>query len=333
MYCRKTPSYGQGAYAKPLNIPEKVGYQAPREDIARPFKAHPYADGHTHQYTKYRGPNYQGTAVAGPAVSPLKSHAQKQYERSEDPSHTARHAAFHHHPERDVRLNAHKASYGTGQWKGDTVIAPGGGTVVVPQRPRPRTTPKKVGNDGSLSHATYGGGQYIPEDRLEHPDCSGFTALSARGLHSPSKLAPKPQGSMSDINNGHHNGHKAMHAPPVDYGAGAYRSPVKGEGPQGVAGVHFGSRQGGVSDQKYLPTSGEMVLGTNAALPDYGTGAYASPKKHYVHDRYADVGQGGGMFRRQTDLVSYRHGQREDVHLTLGHAGYGAYSSPRSGVY
>jgi len=41
MYCRKTPSYGDGAYAKPINRAEKVGYQAPREDVSPPSATFP----------------------------------------------------------------------------------------------------------------------------------------------------------------------------------------------------------------------------------------------------------------------------------------------------
>merc|ERR1711939_87136 len=309
MYCRKTSSYGSGAYAKPLNVAPKIGYQTPREDVARPFKARPYNDHHTTYYSVYKSPACVGPPPHGPAVSPMKPFEDRQFERSEDPTVGAR-GALHN---RDARLNTHKAGYGEGNWKGSSQLAPGGGTFVVPEKPRPRTVPCQPGTDGSLSHEGYGGGVYVPEDRLEHPDCSGFTKLSKRQCHSPTKLTPKPTGCKGNIGHGHHNGHRSVHAPPpADYGAGSYASPAKGD-PEGVAGVHFGSRAGGVSEAKYLPTHREAIHGQNATVADYGYGSFASPKKVMVHSRYAEG-----------------HGYDQRLH---DHPGYGAYVTPRSGIY
>merc|ERR1711998_94705 len=101
MYARKTPAYGSGHYAKPLNIPAKVGYQAPREDVARPFKAREYNQ--SGYYSIYQGTNYVGAPQAGSAVSPLKTFAEKELARSEDPTIGARTAIDN----RDARLHPH----------------------------------------------------------------------------------------------------------------------------------------------------------------------------------------------------------------------------------
>lgn len=279
-----------------MNTPPKVGYQEPREDVARPFKARAYNDGY---YSKYNSPNFMATPTAGPATSPMKSAAQKNLERSEDPTVGARSAVS----SRDARLNPHRAAYGVGSWTGESYLAPGGGTMVTPAKPPPRVVPQ------SLAHAAYGAGMYVPQDSLEHPDCSGFTKLQQRHLPSPSQLTPKPSGCRGDIDICH-NGHKSFNAPPAPaYGSGVYAQKVAQEA-QGVAGVHYGSRQGGVSDAKYLPGShAEATMGRNATVPDYGSGNFASPRQIMPHDRYA-VG-----------------------HPASRNPGHGAFFTPRSGIY
>jgi hypothetical protein len=288
-----------------MNIPAKVGYQAPREDVARPFKAREYNS--SGYYNVYKGAGYKGVPVGnGSAEFPLKQFAEKELERSVDPTVTARTAM---HP-RDGRLNAHKAAYGEGKWKGESYIVAGGKTAVTPQKPRPHTVPAQVGSDGSLSHPSYGQGEYVRQDRTEHPDLAGFTKLSKRGLHDSNNLTARSAKSRGDIEvttNGYYPA-----APPQLYGGGHYASQIVQAEASGVAGIHYGTRKGGVSEAKYLPTHNEAVMGHNARLSDYGGGAYASPQKPMVHGRYG---------------VDHPWEARRDV------AGYGAYVTPRSGIY
>jgi len=291
MYCRKSPSYGSGHYSKPTSPSAKVGYQEPREDVARPFKAREYNSGG--YYSIYKGVT---PAVAGSASSPLKSFEQKEFERSEDPTYAAR-AALH---SRDARLNGHRTPYGHGAWKGDSYIAAGGGTAV-PQKPMPRTHPKQVGSDGSLVHTSYGEGEYVRRDHTEHPDSAGFSKLAKRGIGSPSKLTSRPGVSRGDVG----KPAKSM------YGGTEFARPVTHDY-AGIAGIHYSTRKGGVSEAKYLPTHDEAVMGQNRQVSAYGQGEYASPVKPMVAGRY---GQG------------HPWEQRRDL------AGYGAFVSPRSGIY
>merc|ERR1711871_600353 len=226
-------------------------------------------------------------------------------ERTEDPTIGAR-TAVH---SRDARLNQHRAPYGEGAWRGESYLVAGGGTAVTPQKPRPRTVPKEVGTDGSLSHDGYGAGVYVPQDTTEHPDIAGFSKLSKRGHHDANNLTARKPGSRGDIDKSH-NGYRYAAAGP-GYGTTSYAKPVASEA-SGVAGVHFGTRKGGVSDAKYFPTHNEAVMGYNAVVPSYGQGKFASPVKPMAQARYG-YGQPWE--------------QRRDV------AGYGAYVAPRSGVY
>jgi len=247
-----------------------------------------------------------GNAQAGSAAPPVKTFEQKELERSEDPTLGAR-SALH---DRDSRLNPHRASYGSGKWSGDSYIKAGGGTAVVPQKARPRTVPQQVGSDGSLSHPVYGQGAYVPSASGEHQDLAGFSKLSKRGCHdannSTARGSALSRGDIDKTTNGYRYA-----APQPSYGNAAYAAPVKGE-VTGVPGVHFGSRNGGVSEDKYLPTHEEAVMGRNSRVGDYGQGAFASPKKAMVHARYA---------------MGHPYEQHRDM------AGYGAYVAPRSGVY
>lgn len=86
-------------------------------------------------------------------------------------------------------------------------------------------------------------------------------------------------------------------------------APAEGDG---VAGVHYSTRKGGVSEAKYLPTHAEAAMGHNAVVPKYGAGKFASPVKPQVMPRYG---------------LGHSWEERRDL------AGFGAYVAPRSGVY
>jgi len=324
MYCRKTPAYGSGNYAIPLNTPPKTGYQAPREDVARPFKAKPYGEGGHYNLYKNAKPHPNN----GPAQNALKSFADKEHSRKECPTHTSRNTVNgdgHMSQARDARLNPHKHAYGGGKWSGNTVIAPGGGLTVVATKqsekpsfsdhrshdpmPRPRTVPKAVGKEGTMPHPSYGSGEYVPQNKSEHPDCAGFTKLQKRGQGDFTNLTAKPGRHRGDIN-AQHDGYFLAPPRPAQ-GEGFYASPVKSDA-AGVAGIHYSTRNGGYSDQKYVPTHAESVMGQNAPVANYGRGDFASPQKPMVGPRYGE----GHVWADRRDL-----------------AGCGAYVSPRSGIY
>jgi hypothetical protein len=181
--------------------------------------------------------------------------------------------------------------------------------------------PKKAGKEGSLDHPAYGDGEYAYQEKLEHADIAGWAKLQQRGQSDFNNLTAR---STSSKNNGYpsmpsggactgenqFNGYFLAEPRPAQ-GEGYYASPVN-KRLEGVAGVHFGTRNGGVSDAKYLPTHVEAVLGYNAAVPDYGDAKFASPVKAQVHARYGE----GHPWKERRDLD-----------------GCGAYVTPRSGIY
>lgn len=249
--------------------------------------------------------------MAGPAVSPLRTPAERAARFNMDPTY-GQGGNRQSVSDRDIRLNPHRAPYGQGAWKGNTALKPGGGTIAIPEKARTRTIP------ASPAKATYGSGQFVPRHEVEHPDCAGFAGRTLpSGLQSPANLTPKPP-----LSRGMSFATDAVPSNPYTYGSGA---PAYGAGNTvspavkmrhdpnpGVAGVHYGARKGGVSENKYLPIHAEMVMGYNAAVPDYGHGDFASPVKAMVHAKYG---------------IGHPWSERRDL------AGYGAFVSPRSGVY
>merc|ERR1719272_1304156 len=114
----KAPSYGNGNYARPINRQPKVGYQEPRDDVARPFRTRDYGNG---DFNKYK--------QAYTHLTP-----DERCERyNEDPQHVASQrklqgGANTNSVARDKRLNTTKVPYGEGAWRGNSEIKSGGGT-------------------------------------------------------------------------------------------------------------------------------------------------------------------------------------------------------------
>jgi len=230
--------------------------------------------------------------MAGPAVSPVRTQAERAARFNMDPTY-GQGGNRQHVSDRDIRLNQHRAPYGQGAWK-----------ATVPDKAMARTIP------ASPAKATYGGGQFVPRHEVVHPDCAGFASCNP-------KLTPKPPLShgMSHASGAVPSNPYTYGSAAAAYGAGATVSPavkMRHEANHGVAGVHYGARKGGVSENKYLPAQNEMVMGYNAAVPDYGYGDFASPVKAMVHAKYG---------------IGHPWSERRDL------AGYGAFVSPRSGVY
>ena len=293
---------------------EKVGYQEPREDVARSFKAKvPQGQG---RYSVYESPNKVRTSrEAGVAVSPLRNHVERADKFSLDPTYGPG-GARRPMDQRDARLNPHKSPYSAAAWRGSPS-----------ERQRPSVVPHTQTHP---HHEGYGKGHFIPRHEREHPDCAGFVSAGANtgaghglrsGCGSFAKLTPKPSHSRGESHAGDLQADNPYKVGSFDnsYGGGHHVSPaVKASyyNPNpGVAGVHYGTRNMGVptDGSKYLPKQEEMILGYNAPVPDYGNGAYTSPIKAMVHAKY---GLGHSFQERGRDL-----------------AGYGAFVSPHSGVY
>lgn len=281
--------------------------------VARPFKAKPYNDPYVGSYSIYQGTHYKGHAntTAGPAVSPLKTRSEVDAAFSVDPTYGPGGARVPT-DRKDDRLNKERHGYGTGEWKGNSHLKPGGGTYVVDPKPRPSVIPS------TPPKPAYGAGAYTQDFSITHPDCDGFQEKLAKRGGQVSVLEAHPPPSR-----GMHFASDPIPANPYmygssessTYGGGQAVSPAvknRHDPNPGVAGVHYGARQGGVSENKYLPTSDEAVMGHNAVVPGYGSGKFASPQKPMVHAKYG---------------YGFEWKQRRDL------AGYGAYVSPRSGIY